>query len=311
MRLAISLSSATARIDRPVLLRCTNSCRATIATIAVTNTSSCTRATGMPMMLDRAVEHRRARVPVRLRPEEPSERVRDEQRRADRGDERHEPRARCAGGRYAMRSSSTATSVDAATETTSRIVERDIGLRVQEAAPQVGVGEEERDERTRHEDLAVREVDHAQDAVDERVPEGDQREDRALPDAVHDLVDPEVARVTLALGQGQGLVDADDHDERDRGAEHDEDDAPPRERREAADPSVGGDRSGVGHPRQPLLLGWKPGRPRRGRPGSSSFLLSRSCPTARRRATSRRCRRLDRRPRHPRRASSGPRRCRS
>ena len=47
-------------------------------------------------------------------------------------------------------------------------------------------------ERAHHEQLRVSEVDHEQDAVDQRVPEGDQRVHAAQGDAVDELRDDEV-----------------------------------------------------------------------------------------------------------------------
>jgi hypothetical protein len=47
----------------------------------------------------------------------------------------------------------------------------------------------QRDERPDHEDVAVGEVDHADDAVDHRVADGDQAVDRTERDAVDELLD--------------------------------------------------------------------------------------------------------------------------
>ena len=57
IRLAISWSSATARIDFPVFVRETNTCRMTIATIDTTNTTTWIRAMGSPKIVH---------VPVRI-----------------------------------------------------------------------------------------------------------------------------------------------------------------------------------------------------------------------------------------------------
>ena len=48
---------------------------------------------------------------------------------------------------------------------------------------------DERRERADHENVAVREIDHADDAVDHRVADGDQAVDRTEGDAVDELLD--------------------------------------------------------------------------------------------------------------------------
>ena len=45
------------------------------------------------------------------------------------------------------------------------------------------------DERADHENVAVREIDHADNAVDHRVADGDQAVDRTERDAVDELLD--------------------------------------------------------------------------------------------------------------------------
>ena len=85
---------------------------------------------------------------------------------------------------------------------------------VEEPARGIRVGEEERDEAPHHEDLAVREVDHAQDAVHEGVPDRDQGVDAALCHTRDHERFPRGRVVALARGQGQRLVGA-DRDERD------------------------------------------------------------------------------------------------
>ena len=75
IRLAISLSSATARIDRPVRLRCTNSCSATIAHDRRDEHESWTFAIAMPPISTVARRAPAAAGSRRLGAEEPPERV--------------------------------------------------------------------------------------------------------------------------------------------------------------------------------------------------------------------------------------------
>ena len=86
------LSSATARIDFPVLRPRDEDCRTTIATIEITTTTTCDPATSSPRIVHDPGEDLGLRRSRGLRSEEPSRGVLQEQRRADRGDQRDQSR---------------------------------------------------------------------------------------------------------------------------------------------------------------------------------------------------------------------------
>ena len=92
--------------------------------------------------------------------------------------------------------------------------DRGDGARVQEADVREEGGREVAGEGADHEDVAVGEVDHAQDAVDHRVAEGDEGVDAAQRGAADEQVDPGVEGV-LARREGQVRAHHDDQDDDD------------------------------------------------------------------------------------------------
>src|SRR6266540_2302840 len=118
------------------------------------------------------------------------------------------------------------------------------------------------------------EVDHPEDPVDEAVPEGNHRVDRALRDALDQEIAPRGARVaSLRSAQGEGLPRSHPDDQKDRDPEDDEDDPSPWQPLEASHPDPGhacGARAG--HARPPLTeaTAGEPG----GSPAAAGFLRS-------------------------------------
>ena len=97
----------------------------------------------------------------------------------------------------------------------------DDGVLVDEAGVAEVVGHEEGRHGAGHEHVAMREVDHEQHAVDERVAEGDERVDASLSDAVDDQVAP-VGPLEGALSQGGVRADRHEDDDGDAQAPQDQ-----------------------------------------------------------------------------------------
>src|SRR5262249_19155246 len=70
---------------------------------------------------------------------------------------------------------------------------------------------EKADIRARHEDLAVREIDHEQDAIDQRIAERDQRVDATLRQPKDEVTGETLGIVATRLN----VVDGDDQQEND------------------------------------------------------------------------------------------------
>src|SRR5579885_2062485 len=101
---------------------------------------------------------------------------------------------------------------------------------VEEARAVEGRGQEITGEGARHRDVAVGEIDEAQDAVDHGVAERDQRVDAADREAEHDEVEPLRSRISALEQCADGAADDDDDDGQAQRPEDDVDKSEARER---------------------------------------------------------------------------------
>ena len=190
---AASRSAATARICLPSLVRLTSSRSPTISTRPSTRTMICTASMLTDPIVDPGRERDEVRrvVDPRLRAEQQQRRVLQEERDADRGDQRRDPR------RVTQRPVGEALDRDAepaapSPAASTNMITSSSGTGIVSAdRPAEPLDHEVADVRPDHVQVAVREVEQLQHAVDHRVAQRDQRVERAGGDAVDQLLEEE------------------------------------------------------------------------------------------------------------------------